>query len=176
MRRQDLEHIIRAAGEIAQDNEIVVIGSQAILAEFPAAPAELLESAEADVYPRHHQGRADDIDGGMGELSMFHERHGYYAHGVGPETVVASPNWESRLVKLGNSNTNKITGWCLEANDLFLAKLAAYRPKDLAFCKAMLRHAMVNPDTLRQRVVDMPLEPKHVDLIRRTLEAMLRTP
>jgi hypothetical protein len=175
MRRQDLEHIIRAAGDIAHDDEIVVIGSQAILAEFPAAPAELLESAEADVYPRHHLGRADEIDGNMGELSLFHETHGYYAHGVGPETVVASPDWESRLVQLGNANTNHVTGWCLEANDLFLAKLAAYRPKDLDFCRAMLRYAMVDADTLRRRIVDLPLEPRHLELVTRTLEAMLNT-
>ena len=44
MRRADLEHIIRAAAEIADDSEIIVIGSQAILASFPDAPAELLLS------------------------------------------------------------------------------------------------------------------------------------
>jgi len=173
MRRQDLEHIIRAAGDIAKDDEIVVVGSQAILAEFPGAPAELLESAEADVYPRHHVARAEEIDGNIGELSLFHETHGYYAHGVGPETVVASPDWESRLVRLGNANTNQITGLCLQANDLFLAKLAAYRKKDLAFCRAMIRYAMVDADTLRRMVVDMPLEPKALELVTRTLEEML---
>jgi hypothetical protein len=38
--RAQLEHIIRAAGTIADDNDIVVIGSQAILGEFPNAPEE----------------------------------------------------------------------------------------------------------------------------------------
>lgn len=31
MKRSELEHIIRAAGSIANDSEIVVIGSQSIL-------------------------------------------------------------------------------------------------------------------------------------------------
>jgi hypothetical protein len=31
MRRVDLEHLIRAAADIANDDEIIVIGSQAIL-------------------------------------------------------------------------------------------------------------------------------------------------
>ena len=35
MKRSDLEHLIRAAGKIGQDSEIVVIGSQAILGQFP---------------------------------------------------------------------------------------------------------------------------------------------
>jgi hypothetical protein len=51
MKRSDLEHLIRAAGAIADDSDIVVIGSQSILGQFPDAPASLLVSAEADVYP-----------------------------------------------------------------------------------------------------------------------------
>lgn len=38
MRRQDLEHIIRAAADVTGDREIVVIGSQAILGQHPDAP------------------------------------------------------------------------------------------------------------------------------------------
>lgn len=63
-----LEHVIRAAATIARDTEIVVIGSQAILGQYPDAPAELCVSADADVYPRHHPERADLIDGSIGEL------------------------------------------------------------------------------------------------------------
>ena len=37
MRRADLEHVIRAAAAVA-DDEIVVIGSQAILGGLPLAP------------------------------------------------------------------------------------------------------------------------------------------
>jgi hypothetical protein len=35
MTRSELEHLIRAAGSITQDNEIVVIGSQSVLGQFP---------------------------------------------------------------------------------------------------------------------------------------------
>ena len=50
MRRSDLEHIIRASSAIAGDNEIIAIGSQSILGQFPNAPAELLRSIELDVF------------------------------------------------------------------------------------------------------------------------------
>jgi hypothetical protein len=53
MTRSELEHIIRAAGAIAADDVIVVIGSQAILGQHPDAPTALLVSIEADVYPRN---------------------------------------------------------------------------------------------------------------------------
>src|SRR5687768_15286945 len=44
MKRSELEHLIRAAASIADDAEIVVIGSQAILGQFPNAPLSLLVS------------------------------------------------------------------------------------------------------------------------------------
>jgi hypothetical protein len=50
MRRPQLEHVIRAAAGITGATEIVVIGSQAVLGQFPDAPADLLVSIEADVF------------------------------------------------------------------------------------------------------------------------------
>lgn len=49
MKRSELEHLILAAGSIADHSEIVVIGSQSVLGQFPDAPVTLLVSAEADV-------------------------------------------------------------------------------------------------------------------------------
>src|SRR5258708_5348651 len=66
MRRRDLEHVIRAAADIADDDEIIVIGSQAILGQYPDAPRELCVSSEADVYPKNKPERTDLIDGSIG--------------------------------------------------------------------------------------------------------------
>jgi len=77
MKRADLEHLIRAAATIADDMDIIVLGSQSILARYPDAPAELLVSDEADLYPKHRVERADLVDGSIGEGSMFHETFGY---------------------------------------------------------------------------------------------------
>lgn len=41
--RYQLEHIIRASGGVADSKELIVIGSQAILGQFPDAPAECIE-------------------------------------------------------------------------------------------------------------------------------------
>lgn len=125
MTRSQLEHIIRAAGTIADDQDIIVIGSNSILGQFPNAPEELLVSHEADVYPRNHPERADLIDGSIGEGSPFDRQFGYYAHGVGPETAILPDGWESRLVPVSNENTRFLTGWCLEVHDLAIAKLVA---------------------------------------------------
>ncbi len=72
MRRSELEHVIRASGDIAQDDEIIIIGSQAILGQFPDAPVRLLTSMETDVYPRNKPDLADRVDVAIGEGSPFH--------------------------------------------------------------------------------------------------------
>ncbi len=82
--RSQLEHVIRAAATIADDDEIVVVGSQSVLGQFPDAPAELCVSNEADIYPRKYPERWELIDGSIGELSPFHETFGYYGQGVEP--------------------------------------------------------------------------------------------
>jgi hypothetical protein len=51
-------------------DEIVVIGSQAVLSQFPDAPEELLRSLEADVYPKNDPERAIEIDGALGDGSV----------------------------------------------------------------------------------------------------------
>ena len=52
MQREDLLHVVAAAAQIVGEEEFVVVGSQAILGSYPAAPESLLRSQEADIYPR----------------------------------------------------------------------------------------------------------------------------
>jgi hypothetical protein len=175
MRRADLEHIIRAAGTIADDEDIIVIGSQAILGQYPDAPEELLISREADVFPLHHPGRADLIDGSIGEGSPFERSFGYYAHGVGEETAVLPEGWRDRLVLISNVNTRHIRGWCLEVHDLAIAKLVAGREKDLDFLQALLCHRLAVPGLLRQRLNATCVEPALAPIVNSRLEAALRS-
>ena len=152
MTREEFEHVIKAAADIVKD-EIVVVGSQAVLAQYPNAPASLLRSLEVDVFPRSEPQRADEIDGAIGEGSRFYETYGYYAHGVGPETAVAPAGWEGRLVRLElpaiRPREGTVIAWCLEVHDLVLAKLAAGREHDLEFAADALREGLVDPDQLR---------------------------
>jgi len=152
MQRSELEHLIRASGEIAGDDEIIIIGSQAILGQFPNAPVQLLMSMEADIYPRNHPDKADKVDGAIGEGSSFHELHGYYAQGVGEETAVLPKDWATRLIPVNNENTNGVTGYCLDVHDLAISKIIAGRPKDLEFVQELVRHNMIQKKTMLRRL------------------------
>ena len=115
-------------------------------------------SEEADVYPRNHPERAEDIDFAIGELSSFHAVHGYYARGVSPTTAILPPDWEQRLVRLSNPNTGGAAGLCLDAHDLVLSKYAAGREKDLAFNQALVRYGCVSKKTLLKLAKTLPLD------------------
>jgi hypothetical protein len=174
VRREHLEHVIRAAADVTKD-EIVVVGSQAILAQHPDAPEALLVSIEADLYPRSDPRRADEIDAAMGDGSRFHETYGYYAHGVGPETSVAPAGWQERLVRLELPpilpRDRTVTAWCLDAQDLVLAKLAAGRQRDLEFAAEAIRAGLVDPMQLRLGVDLMP--ESHREPTRERLEGIV---
>jgi hypothetical protein len=159
MRRSEFEHVIRAAANVV-DDEIVVIGSQAVLAEHPDAPESLLTSLEVDVYPRTHPERAADIDGSLGDGSQFHETFAYYAHGVGPETAVAPAGWEDRLVRIElppvQRRKAQVIAWCLSTHDLALAKLAAGRQRDYDFVTELVRAGLVDPEQLELGIDFLP--------------------
>lgn len=170
MTRAALEHLLRAAAAITDERHFVVIGSQAILGQFPRAPAALLASIEADLYPRDAVDKSDLIDGAIGELSQFHETFGYYAHGVDDTTATLPEGWQTRLVPLHNENTGGATGWCLDVHDLASAKLVAGRERDREFLRVLLQERLADPAVLEQRLRRLPLQ---VDRIER-LEAQLR--
>jgi len=161
MKRQALEHLIRAAAAITNEYEMMIVGSQSILGAVPQAPDELLQSMEADMYPLHRPELADLIDGAIGELSPFQDCFGYYAQGVGPKTALLPEGWETRVVKIQNENTDLKIGYCLEPHDLAASKLAAGRDKDWHFVALLLQHALIEPAVLKQRIDTLPLATEH---------------
>lgn len=159
MRRADLEHVIRAAATIANENELIIIGSQSILGQYPDAPPDLCVSMEADLYPKNRPELAEVIDGCIGEGSPFHATFGYYAQGVGPGTAKLPRGWERRLVKVESPDTQPGKGLCLEAHDLALSKYAAGREKDLEFTRRMAEAGMLDKDILLKRLPTMDVDP-----------------
>lgn len=154
MTRGELEHAIRAACEVADETEVWVFGSQAILGQFPDAPAQLRQSAEADVAPKNFPERADRIDALLGELSTFHQTHGFYVHGLSIRAATLPNGWERRARRVQNDNTRGYAGLCVEAHDLAASKLMAFREKDRAFVRVLLAERLIQTNRL-VRVINL---------------------
>ena len=175
MNRAGLEHILRAAAAVSNERDIIVIGSQAVLGQFPDAPEALLTSIEADVFPRHAPDKSLLIDGAIGELSAFHQSFGYYAHGVDETTATLPSGWMDRLVPIHNDNTAGATGWCLEVHDLAISKLVAGREKGLTFLRVLLRERMAAPRVLRERLSTLAASPDRMQALQDRLRGVERT-
>ena len=175
MKRHELEHILRACAGITGRDRFIVVGSQAVLGQFPDAPAELLVSREVDVYCPDDPEATDLIDGTIGEMSPFDQTFQYYAHGVGPETAVLPAGWLDRVVPVHNEFTGGATGHCLEVHDLAVSKLVAGRDKDLAFVEALCRHYLISTATLRERLALTQLPPERKALCEGRITRILRS-
>lgn len=156
MRRQDLAHVLRAACEVSQDPEIVVLGSQAILGAYDEddLPALATASVEADLAwlaDGPDRERAERANAHIGELSQFDDTFGYYGEGISIETAVLPEGWESRLTTWDLRSSEPARPRFLDKYDLAVAKLAAHRLKDLEFVGALLEHGLLDADALRER-------------------------
>ena len=170
MRREQLEHVLRAASTIVGERDVLVIGSQAVLASIPdeRLPLEATTSIEADLafLDDPDDEKADRVDGAIGELSPFHETFGYYAQGVSVSTAILPTGWRERLIALDTPSTDPARGLCLEPHDCVVSKLVAGRWKDRDFADALLRENLVDPDILIERIDLLPVAPTVKDGLR----------
>lgn len=178
MRRDQLEHVLRAASRITGDEDLLVIGSQSVLGSFPhsALPAAATGSIEVDIalFDDPELTKADLIDGGIGEGSHFHDEFGIYAQGVSLSTAVLADRWRLRLVVFSTEETRPGRGLCLERHDCVLSKLVAGRQKDHAFANALADADLLDMEILAARTELLPVEEWQKASIRRWLKGAVR--
>jgi hypothetical protein len=156
VRREHLEHVLRAASQIADDPDVLVIGSQSVLGALPEErlPPAATASIEVDVafFDDPDDRKADRVDGAIGELSDFHETFGYYAQGVSVSTAVLPDGWRDRLVVVDTASTAPGRGYLLDPHDCVVSKLVAGREKDYAFAAALIQSHLIDPGLVAERI------------------------
>ncbi|MEO6494977.1 MAG: DUF6036 family nucleotidyltransferase [Ilumatobacteraceae bacterium] len=161
MNREELAHVLRAASQIVDDPDIIVVGSQAILGSFredelPVAAVVSMEAALA--FRADADGsKSDSVDGAIGEGSPFHEMYSYYAPGVTITTAVLPTGWEERTVQYERLDALPSHAVCLEPHDLVISKLVAGREKDFDFATALIGAGLVDTELLRERATTLPV-------------------
>lgn len=163
MRREQLEHVLRAASQIADDPNVLVIGSQSVLGAIPEErlPLAATASMEIDVafFDDTDDRKADRVDGAIGELSQFHETFGYYAQGVSVSTAVLPDGWRDRLVVVDTASTAPGRGYLLEPHDCVVSKLVAGREKDYAFAVALVQTQLIDVAVIAERIETVDVLP-----------------
>lgn len=154
MKREELEHLVRASARICEEPIFVIVGSQAILGTYPEVSEEaLIRSIEADLYPLYDPAKSVLLEA-IGWGSQFHETHGYYADGVDQNTAVLPEGWYDRVASVSVETDHKahVTALCIEPHDVAISKLVAERDKDLEYVRAALSAGYIRVEILLERL------------------------
>lgn len=176
MTRDELRHLIRAACRATGEQQVIVVGSQAVLASWRegVAPVEATMSNEADLafFVDPDEIKADTVMGVLGLDSTFHVTFGVYADGVSSDSPVLPEGWQDRLIPLVVNDGDEVyVGWCLDPTDLCASKMAAGRAKDHQFVEALIRSCMVDPDVVAAALSTANVEPVRLETARALLAA-----
>jgi hypothetical protein len=132
LRRPDIDHILRAAAVLSNHVRFVVVGTGAVIITAKHIPAEMMMTAEIDLYAdgiADPEPISDLIDATIGHGSMFHRTFHYYGDGVSPGTAVMPLDWRNRATEYDVPDGGAVA-ICPSANDIAVAKLCAGREKD----------------------------------------------
>lgn len=147
MKKQQVDHVLRAAGRIIGETVFIIIGSQALHGTHPDLADEILTSFEVDLIATKRVDRTEWLNV-IGVDSPFHETYGYYADAVDTATATLPEGWRPRLVDLPPGDTDGVRGFCLDPHDLAIAKYAAFREKDLVFNRELARRGVTSKEQL----------------------------
>jgi hypothetical protein len=147
MKKQQVDHVLRAAGRITGERQFIIVGSQSLHGKYPDVADEIVRSIEVDLIAGKRGDRTEWLNA-IGYMSPFHESFGYYADPVDFATATLPKGWKGRLVTLAPGDTDDVKGLCLDPHDLAIAKYVAAREKDRLFTRALAARGMVSKKRL----------------------------
>jgi hypothetical protein len=169
MKKQQVDHALRAAGNMTGEKQFIIIGSQSLHGKYPDVADEILTSFEVDLIATQNTDRTQWLNV-IGIESPFHEMFGYYVDPVDGKTPILPKGWKGRLVNLPPGDTGGVKGLCLEPHDLAIAKYAAFREKDLIFTRELAQRGLVSKDRLVSLLDQTPIDGEARERIRGQIE------
>ena len=148
-----LQHLVRSVRTLAEDCQVVVLGSASLLASFPElgdGSEPLTATYDADLCPQpFDETTALLIHQSLGESGAFHLRHGYHVDVLRDSIFETLPaGWRERLVPV--PYCDGVTA--LDPHDLAATKLLVGRPKDIALVRHLATTGRVSRITVEQRL------------------------
>lgn len=157
MNLASLQHLVRSVRTLAEDREVIVLGSASLLASFPElgdASEPLTATYDADLCPQpFDETTALMIHESLGESGAFHLRHGYHAD-VLRDSIFETlpPGWRERLVPVPGCDGAA----SLEPHDLAATKLLVGREKDISLVRHLATTGRLSRQLVEQRLDSIP--------------------
>lgn len=148
MRRVVLEALLHELSRIANEHDLVMVGSQAVHAITDDAPVEVVMSRECDFLLDESDPLTAAIDQSLGPESPRAAETSVWVDTVSSTFPFLPAGWEQRVVSLAGFPHVR----CLEIHDLVLSKLAAGRLKDYELIAVLLDRALADVAVVRDRI------------------------
>lgn len=173
MNRLRLDHILRSARKVTGVERFVLIGSAAVLAWREMVPRGMVMTREADLFPYEVDNAeqvSDELDGVLGQGSMFDETFGYYCDGVSEQTAILPTDWLERSMEYSSPSTEGAIAIVPSPDDIALAKLCAWREKDREWLMVANSHGIISVPRMKSLLPMMPeRSPDTTELERRLI-------
>jgi hypothetical protein len=163
--QEDLFRAARAVAEHFQADRVIIVGSQAILLDWPDAPEMLKNTPEIDIYPENnraweaaHPGMeaSEEISALFGTMSQFEDTFGFYLDGVDERTAQLPHDWMDRARTAAiDVYGRSVTIVCPAIEDVAVSKLLRFAEKDLDFVKACVVAGRLSVDAVLSRLLGM---------------------
>lgn len=152
-----LQHLVRSVRTLAEDCQVVVLGSASLLASFPEmgdGTEPLAATYDADLCPQpFDETTALMIHESLGESGAFHLRHGYHVDVLRDSIFETLPHgWRERLVPVPGCDSAA----ALEPHDLAATKLLVGRAKDIALVRHLASAGRLSRTIVEQRLDSIP--------------------
>jgi len=73
MKKQQVDHVLRAAGRITGEKQFIIIGSQSLHGKHPDLADDIVRSAEVDLIAKRDASRTEWLNV-IGQDSKFHDQ------------------------------------------------------------------------------------------------------
>lgn len=163
----DLERAVRSIAAHFETDTVIVVGSQAILIDWPDAPERLRLTPEIDIYPGNNRAweaanpgaeASEEINGLFGVMSPFDQQYGFYLDGVDEHTAKMPTDWMSRArTATIDVHGRPATLVCPTMEDIAVSKLLRFGDKDRDFIRDCVNADRLNVRTVRARLDQMSM-------------------
>jgi hypothetical protein len=150
---QQLHALLTKAKELCQHQEYVIVGSLSILGSISQPPREMVMSIDVDTYIKNDPGRTTLLQQPLGQGSVFEDVNGYYLDPVSPNLPSFPQGWQERLKKV---DFGDVTAYFVDPNDAAVSKYMRGEDRDLRWCRAGLKSALLNIHIIEQRIASAP--------------------
>lgn len=161
----DLERAARSIAAHFEADTVIVVGSQAILIDWPDAPERLRLTPEIDIYPGNNRAweaanpgleASEEINGLFGVMSLFEEQYGFYLDGVDEHTAKMPADWMSRArTAMIDVYGRPAILLCPAMEDIAVSKLLRFVEKDRDFIQDCVNAGRLDVRTVRTRLGQM---------------------